>query len=970
MKALFGTNTAQKCNRLLSWGALLMLVGCATGQPGPASVNPEVQQLGKGGYRLEPSRGDREVPEAPYRTGAMWEKAVPTNQWYSSVMFTQWSEVLHAHPLTFKATPEGLEMGLPQKKIVPTPRKDVEVFYPHGADLVLAPTGFEPEAAKLADHGDWSIDVAFEQGDQQMVSTLSHGSPYAYFELTTGDLQVKPAPGFEASVFSGDSRVLLVEGAGKTYAVFGPSGGLWSSADSTGSEAPPQPTFGDQEQLVVYDGRLHPELNWGTYNPEGQINVTDSEGDSVFFMDRDDREDKFLQIRKSGQDGNIFMVFGEEQGPQRADLSYWAAQGELVFDLRLNQADSGAEFLVKLDSGWPNVSDYSVPLPEPGTWQTFRIPVRDILANGNRYSPGAFADITKLTNLVVLEPTGPMSVDVDNVRFEINPDLAPADRSGWVLNLPKDRRYASAAVLPNSRAVTVRYFLRSAYTFIRDTRAEWEVDRANSEVITHFRTTTEQHEGFTAPPIVGLYPHHYDENASLPKAKRGALDSIRGPIQLYATNDFTTRLRYPGFVPAWPGVQTEDFRDALETQISRDAARARSMILEIGWGPYWQGKGLQRITQLMNVAEAQGETAIRDRLLDLTRERMEEWLSGTSAKTYFHYSPGIGTVVSYPEEYDAVKNLNDHHFHYGYWIRAASDIALQDPEWGKPENWGAMIDLLVSDIATAERGRRDFPYLRAFDPYEGHGWAGGTGMDPNGNNQESSSESINAWAGLIQWGAATGRPELVDLGMYLYATEIQSVNHYWFDIHGRSLPPEYQNEQVSIVFGGRLAHTTWWTDEPRQIHGINLLPLTPSSTYLAASPEFVKRNLEALDREMVIYQDRGKVANPKDIWQDLFAKYLALVDPQAGFERWDEYGSFELGDTRSHALHWLSFLREVGPPDLSVTADTPHYAVFRQADGTRTYLVFNPSATPTSVTFSDGTVVEALPNQLSQAQSK
>jgi endoglucanase Acf2 len=954
---------------------MLAGAGCTPGLSGPTPgepvrENPEVKRLGKGGYRLVPSRGDREVPEAPYRTGVMWERAVPTNQWYSSVVFTQWSEVLHANPLTFKATPAGLEMGLPQKQIVPTPREDVEVFYPHGADLVFSPTAFAPESAKLANHGDWSIDVALEQGAEQMLSTIAHGSPYAYFRLSSGDLQVKPAPGLEAVPFKGDSRVLLVEGKGKTYAVFGPSGSLWSNAADSGSDSPKQPTFGQEQTLVVYDGRLHPELNWGTYNPEGKISVTDSDDDSVFFMDREDREDKFLKIRKNGTDGNIFTVYGEEQGPQRADLSYWAAQGELVLDLRVNSADPGVELLVKLDSGWPNVSDYSVPLPDPGTWTTVRVPVRDILANSNRFSPGAYADITKMVNLVVLEPTGNMSVDVDNIRFEINPDLAPVDRSGWVLSLPKERRYVSAAVLPNSRAVTVRYFLRSAYTFITDTKAEWEVDRSRSEVVTRFQAVTEQFEGFTAPPIIGLYPHHYHENSKLPKSKRGVLESIRGPIQLYASSDFTTRHRYPGFVPYWPGVVDEDSRDALATQLSRDAARARSLILEIGWGPYWQGKGLQRITQLMSVADAQGEESIRERLLDLTRERMAEWLSGESNKTYFHYSPGIGTLVSYPEEYDAVKNLNDHHFHYGYWIRAASDIALRDPEWGKPENWGAMIDLLVADIATAERGRKDFPYLRSFDPYEGHGWAGGTGMDPNGNNQESSSESLNAWAGLIQWGAVTGRPDLVDLGIYLYTTEIQSVNHYWFDIHGLSLPPEYVNEEVSIVFGGRLAHTTWWTDEPRQIHGINLLPLTSSSTYLATSPEFVRRNLEALDREMVIYRDRGKAANPKDIWQDLFAKYLALVDPQAGFERWDEYGSFELGDTRSHALHWLSFLREVGPPDLSVTADTPHYAVFRQADGTRTYLVFNPSATPTSVTFSDGTVVEALPGQLTQHRAQ
>jgi len=166
-----------------------------------------------------------------------------------------------------------------------------------------------------------------------------------------------------------------------------------------------------------------------------------------------------------------------------------------------------------------------------------------------------------------------------------------------------------------------------------------------------------------------------------------------------------------------------------------------------------------------------------------------------------------------------------------------------------------------------------------------------------------------------------------------------------------------------------LVHTVWWTDEPRQIHGINLLPLTSSSTSLGSSSEFVKRKLESLNREMKIYADRGKVANPKDIWQDLFAKYLALVDPKAGFERWDEYGSFELGDTRSHALHWLAFLQEVGPVNLEITADTPHYSVFENEQGVRTYLIYNPTNEVIEVKSSDGVKVKGTAKQVTKYSS-
>ena len=61
-----------------------------------------------------------------------------------------------------------------------------------------------------------------------------------------------------------------------------------------------------------------------------------------------------------------------------------------------------------------------------------------------------------------------------------------------------------------------------------------------------------------------------------------------------------------------------------------------------------------------------------------------------------------------------------------------------------------------------------------------------------------------------------------DLGVYLYVTEIASVLSYWFDIHGIVFDPKYPKPIASMVFGGGYGYSTWWTEEPRQIHGINL----------------------------------------------------------------------------------------------------------------------------------------------------
>ena len=533
----------------------------------------------------------------------------------------------------------------------------------------------------------------------------------------------------------------------------------------------------------------------------------------------------------------------------------------------------------------------------------------------------------------------------------------------WQLHLPPGKGYLSVAVLPDPSPDTLALFARHAYAFIDDTTVKWNFDPASSKVETTFTASTKAMEGAQSTAMLGLYPHHWFNNPSVVPNPGPEFDTVRGKIRLLESNSFKTSTTYTGFVPYWPGVQDTTRKAELVELTKLDQRNARRMMLEEGKGPYWQGKGLQRILKLMDIVEQQGNLEGRDKLLDLVKKRTESWFTGEGGG-YFHYDIKQGTVASYPEEFFTVEQLNDHHFTYGYWIRAAADIALRDPKWAASDQWGGMVDLLIADIATAQREQARFPFLRNFDPYEGHSWASGIGMGELGNNQESSSEAINAWAGLILWGEIKGDKSLRDLGLYLYTTEIESVNHYWFDIHGKVLAPEYKNLEVSQLFGGMYSHNTWWTDDPRQIKGINLLPITTASTYLGRNPAFVTKNLATLGPETAIYNARGFYAKPLDIWQDIFAQYLGLANPAAALASWNRWGSFELGDTRSHALHFMQSLNEMGTPDFSVTADTTLFAVFKRADGQLTYLAYNAGNTPLNVTFSDGKTLSVAPGRL------
>jgi hypothetical protein len=182
------------------------------------------------------------------------------------------------------------------------------------------------------------------------------------------------------------------------------------------------------------------------------------------------------------------------------------------------------------------------------------------------------------------------------------------------------------------------------------------------------------------------------------------------------------------------------------------------------------------------------------------------------------------------------------------------------------------------------------------------------------------------------------------------------------------LPKAYKNTEVSMLFGGKISHNTWWTDEPRQIKGINLLPITTSSTYLGRYPDQLRRNMASLGPETAIYSARGKHASPPDIWQDIFSKYLALAEPDLAIKQWKRWGSFELGDTRTHALHWLYSLKNMGTPDFSVTANTIFYSVFKTVSGQKTYLAYNASQAPLAVQFSDGHAITVAPGELKQSK--
>jgi endoglucanase Acf2 len=527
------------------------------------------------------------------------------------------------------------------------------------------------------------------------------------------------------------------------------------------------------------------------------------------------------------------------------------------------------------------------------------------------------------------------------------------DGAGWTAKLPEGKPYMSAAVLPERSRSVFEHFKRHAYAFITDTRVRWSYDERKSVVTTELTVTTTVMEGEQQATLLALYPHQwkYTQASQLPYS----YDSPRGKMKLLAGTGFTTEMPYRGLLPFMPnaGVDGAELRRLLAEDVAETKA------LHPGQdNTYWTGKWLGRLAQLAWLARQNGDRAIFDLLLERLKAAVDEWFreqtdDGRDPAKFFYYDRKWGTLIGYPSGFGADSCLNDHHFHYGYWVYAAAVVAFHDPEWAKRSRMGGMVELLLQDYANWDRNNQAFPFLRHFDPYAGHSWASGRAMDLTGehgavvaepgNNQESSSEAVHAWAAMVLWGLATGNPAIRDTGIYLYTSEICAAEQYCFDVDGSNFPEDYSCKYAAIVYSGGADYRVWWeTCRPEEILGINLLPITGASLYLGSRPEAAKKHYESM---------KERIGGLETFWHDILWQYQALFEPEQAMNKWciTTYTP-EFGESRSHTFQWISSLCALGRVDSSVAADAVCYAVFIK-EGVRTFVAFNEQGSARSIRF-------------------
>ena len=591
--------------------------------------------------------------------------------------------------------------------------------------------------------------------------------------------------------------------------------------------------------------------------------------------------------------------------------------------------------------------------------------------------------------------------------------------------MPTGKSYMSVAILPDGSDNAFELYKKYAFNFITDTKVEWKYLKNSSKVVTKYNVITKNMETGAngGDTIIALYPHQWRYTNS--KFTGYTYETIRGTMKTVVGTNYSTTMQYNGILSSLPVTKDEETVGKIKDQLGYLYSYRKSKdnpkwicFLEGqygGYDTYWVGKNLNTLSDAIWLADQFKDNDMKTMTNDMV-EGVENYLKfwfdpyrayidGQHVDDYFYYDKEYGTLIGYPTSYDSDKQVNDHHFHYGYWIKAAAAVAMKDPQWAK--EWGGMVYEMIGDIANANRdgssynrnSETKYPFLRNFDIYEGHSWASGVAnyeFDENGemvdkkgglsggNNQESSSESVNAWSSLILWGEAVGDERIRDLGIYMYTTEIAAIEDYYYDVHDEIFTKEYKDsnnyniQTVTRLFGGRYDHTAWWTENPIEVTTITMLPISGATLYMGKYKDKVKAVVDSIgenskqwsnfvnNKEQICtnYGKKDMLTDPKTN-QDVVAEYYAYYDPDAALAKVDlsDSGKVENGESRAHTLAYITSLKEYGNQNFDITGSTP-FSVVLEKNGVKTYVVENHTDKTQRTYFSDKTYVDVPANSV------
>ncbi|NHN36932.1 glucan 1,3-beta-glucanase [Pseudomaricurvus alcaniphilus] len=558
-----------------------------------------------------------------------------------------------------------------------------------------------------------------------------------------------------------------------------------------------------------------------------------------------------------------------------------------------------------------------------------------------------------------------------------------SDIGGNQIIVSNEARELTLALLPVSgtstpSAVDAAYFAAFARSVVTRVNIDYDVDPSNNAVtVTHAYLDG---DGAAVETLAGMHPLHW-KNSS--QATTGySVRSARGTVKFSQTSGFNYQLPSVGVLPYMPtSVATLD-QTYLQNLVAEFMAQDVAM-----WNTrtdtYWAGKNYGKVAELAAIARSIGMLSEADILIDWLKAELEDWFSADTngsldTTKYFVYDANWNTLLGLEESFGAHQQLNDHHFHYGYFVRAAAEICRVDAAWCSDDQYGPMVELLIRDFA-GDKDDPMFPYLRNFDPANGFSWASGNANFVLGNNNESTSEAANAYGAIILYGLITGEQALVEKGMYLHASTTASYWEYWNNIDRYlGLPAEYDNFPASynklttsIIWGTGAVFSTWFSGANAHILGIQGLPSNPLNLHIGQYSDYMQDYVALGLAESLNGKPSGLI---DDQWRDIWWNLWAMTDADAALADYQTIGSAydpEAGETKAHTYQWLQTFRALGHIKTGTGALTSDYpaAVAFEKDGVTHYVAYNFGDQARLVSFSDGHSFMAVANDITVSTS-
>jgi len=544
--------------------------------------------------------------------------------------------------------------------------------------------------------------------------------------------------------------------------------------------------------------------------------------------------------------------------------------------------------------------------------------------------------------------------------------LLPGDRNFaqfFGKNKKTQQRYLSISALPSIK--NMDDFERYAHAIPRDTRFSWKYSPKHGKVVTIWEVDTEVMGGSESRILQGWIPHHYRRTLNDLEFNDIEYTSRRGRLRLAPGNTFRIARDFNGIVPALPLPQNDvDFKPerlAAHLNYYAEELLKKPVASRHGGDTYWGGKSM-----LKNV-----NTSILARLINhprageieqAAREIVVNWLTyspGEKERYYAQYKAPWNGIVGFNSSYGSEK-FTDNHFHYGYLVYSAAILAMRDASFR--EGYSELITKIARQYANWERDHPEFPYLRTFEPWVGHSYAGGLSSHSDGNNQESSSEAMQSWVGLFLLGSVLGDDDMRDCGAMGYAVESEAVQEYWNDTYGWNDPeaanyPEiYKPTIVSVVRDRDIGAWTWFSGDPLHIYGIQWLPNWSTMHYLGRHPEHAAWQF----KQMLLKKGKGSPL-PYDRldadWGHVALGYYAWSRPVEACKILDDAyaNNWPLASHRNagHNYYLAHAYRALGEVNWSMHTDLPTSLVFLK-DGVQTVVAWNAGVESQKVTVYKG----------------